>query len=156
MPVPEFVLALRRHVGHAPLWLPAVTAVVVRRDEVLLVQRSDTHAWTPVTGIIDPGEEPAVAAAREVAEETAVTVAVERLSSVGAAELVVHPNGDEASYLDLTFRCRYVAGEARVNDDESVEVAWFPLAGLPRMADHFAQRIGDALSAEGPTRFVGP
>ncbi|MGW2217585.1 NUDIX domain-containing protein, partial [Nonomuraea sp. NPDC001684] len=72
MPTPEFVLALREKIGTEPLWLSGVTAVVLHEDQVLLVRRSDTGAWTPVTGIIDPGEQPADAALREVAEETGV------------------------------------------------------------------------------------
>ncbi len=71
MPIPEFVVELRRHVGDAVLWLPAVTAVICRDDELLLVRRSDNGTWTPVTGIMDPGEEPAGCAVREAREETA-------------------------------------------------------------------------------------
>ena len=40
MPIREFIVELRRHVGHAPLWLPGVTAVVIRGQQVLLVKRS--------------------------------------------------------------------------------------------------------------------
>ena len=83
MPIPEFIVELRRLVGTAELWLPGVTAVVRRDDEVLLVQRSDNHQWTPVTGIVDPREEPAVAARREALEETGVEIRVDRLASVG-------------------------------------------------------------------------
>ena len=54
MPIPEFIVELRELVGHRELWLPGVTAVVLRDDEVLLVQRSDNLAWGPVTGIVDP------------------------------------------------------------------------------------------------------
>ena len=54
-PVPDFVLALRDKIGHDPLWLPCVTAVVRRADQVLLVRRADNGHWTPVTGIPDPG-----------------------------------------------------------------------------------------------------
>ena len=43
MPTPDFVLALRAKVGHTPLWLPGVCAVVLRPldepKEVLLVRR---------------------------------------------------------------------------------------------------------------------
>ena len=74
MPIPDFVRDLRRHIGTAELWLPGVTAVVRRGDDVLLVQRSDTGEWAPVTGIVDPGEDPGVAARREVLEETGVAV----------------------------------------------------------------------------------
>ena len=70
MPIPDFILEIRALIGHRPLWLPGVTAVVRRGDELLLVQRSDNGAWTPVTGIPEPGEEPAAAALREVLEET--------------------------------------------------------------------------------------
>ena len=153
MTVPDYVLALRHHIGHAPLWLPGVTAVVLRDDEVLLVRRSDDLTWTPVTGIVDPGEQPAVAASREVAEETGVHVEVERLAWVNATSLVVHVNGDQAYYLDHLFRCSYVSGEARVADDEAVEVAWFPLAELPPMTATFSERIRCAVDGSERTRF---
>ena len=78
MPIPDFVRDLRRHVGTAELWLPGVTAVVRRGGDVLLVQRSDTGEWAPVTGIVDPGEDPGVAARRDVQEETGVEVTVDR------------------------------------------------------------------------------
>ena len=75
MPIPPYVLHLRTMVGRELLWMPGVTAVVLRDGpsgpgavpEVLLVRRSDNGAWTPVTGIVDPGEHPHVTAVREVA-----------------------------------------------------------------------------------------
>src|SRR5688500_12277113 len=114
MPIPEFIVEIRKLIGHHELWLPGITAVVTRGDEVLLVQRADDGEWTPVTGIPEPGEEPAVAAAREALEETGVAVSVDRLVSTSAHPGIVHANGDRASYLDLTFACSYVTGEAHV------------------------------------------
>ena len=70
MATPDFVLELRKSIGHAPLWLIGVTAVVVRGDEALLVRRADNGNWSNVAGVVDPGEEPADAAAREVLEES--------------------------------------------------------------------------------------
>jgi 8-oxo-dGTP pyrophosphatase MutT (NUDIX family) len=104
-PVPDFVLALRDKIGHDPLWLPGVTAVVRRGDQVLLVRRADNGHWTPITGIPDPGEEPAVAASREAMEETGVRIRVDRLAATGVHGEIVHANGDRATYLDLTFAC---------------------------------------------------
>ena len=73
MPTPEFVLSLREKIGHDLLWLPAVTAVVLREDgRVLLARRSDNGNWGLVSGIVEPGEEPAVTAVRECLEETGV------------------------------------------------------------------------------------
>ena len=74
MPIPEFVVEIRKMIGHHEMWLPGVTAVVTRGDEILLVRRADNGAWTPITGIPEPGEEPGRAAAREALEETGVVV----------------------------------------------------------------------------------
>ena len=152
MPVPDFVLELRRHIGHAPLWLPAVTAVVLREKKVLLVRRADTLAWTPITGIVDPGEHPVVAAVREVLEETGVSAVVRRLASVTVGWPVVHVNGDRAQYLDHTFHCDYVSGDPYPADDESVEVAWFRLDRLPPMSEHLLERVEAASSDESAPR----
>ena len=156
MPIPEFVLEIRQMIGHHPMWLPGVTAVVLRGDEILLVKRADNGAWTPITGIPEPGEEPAVSAAREALEETGVVVRVDRLASTSVMPDVVHVNGDRASYLDLTFACTYVSGEAHVADDESSDVRWYPLDAMPAMDSVMVRRIGDALSDEQAARFVRP
>jgi 8-oxo-dGTP pyrophosphatase MutT (NUDIX family) len=153
MPIPEFIIEIRKMIGHHEMWLPGITAVVCRGDEILLVQRADNGAWTPITGIPEPGEEPALAAVRETLEETGVVVTVDRLASTGAHPGIVHANGDRASYLDLTFACTYVAGEAHVAD-ESRDVRWFARDGLPEMAPVMTQRIADALSEEQAARFV--
>ncbi|PPF57419.1 NUDIX hydrolase [Clavibacter michiganensis] len=156
MGIPDFIVSLRERIGTAPLWLSGVTAVILDGPRVLLVRRGDTGAWAPVSGILEPGEEPAVGAWREAEEETGVDVVVERLVSVRTTGEVSYPNGDRASYLDLTFRCRYASGEARVNDDESSEVAWWPVDALPDMPADYRQRIRDALDDEPETRIVRP
>jgi len=153
VPTPDFILELRRHVGTAPLWLTGVTAVVLRENQVLLVRRADNGAWTPVTGIVDPGEEPAVAAAREVLEEADVVATAQRLASVAVTEMVVYDNGDRTQYLDLTFRFAYVSGEAHPADGENTDARWFDLDDLPAMSERMASRIRDALPERGETLF---
>ena len=152
MAIPDYVRRLRLRVGHDLLWLPGATAVVLRGDEVLLVRRSDNGQWSPVTGIVDPGEHPARAAVREVMEETGVTCDVDALVWVNVTEPRVHPNGDLAQYLDHTFRCRYVEGQAHVADDESSDVAWFPIDGLPEMPADLRERISVAVEHAGAVR----
>lgn len=160
MPIPDFIVALRRKIGTDELWLPAATAVIRRAAseaedgvELLLVRRADNGAWTPVTGIVDPGEEPAVAARREALEEAGVTISVDRLASVRTTPLVTYPNGDRTRYLDHTFACTWVSGEAHVADDESTDVRWFRLADLPELTDEMRGRIDAALSGESAARF---
>lgn len=162
MPTPEFILSLREKIGSHPLWLSGVTAVILRGDiapsaddrEVLLVRRADNGNWTPVTGIIDPGEHPAVAAEREALEEASVVVVTERLAQVGVTEPVVYGNGDRAQYLDLVFRCRYVRGEAAVGDEENTEVCWYRLDALPELTGDYAERIMQAANGAEAARFL--
>ena len=158
MAVPDFVLDLRRHIGHAPLWLPAVTAVVRRAqgstEKLLLVRRADNGAWSPVTGIIDPGEQPAKAAQREVLEETGVHISVDRLTSVAAQSLTTHVNGDQVYYLDHTFDCTWTGGDPYPADDESVDVAWVPVSELPPMDPVLRRRIDVVLSGQPETSFT--
>lgn len=156
MPIPDFITEIRALVGHHPLWLPGVTAVVRRDDEILLVRRADNGAWTPVTGIPEPGEEPAVAAVREVCEETGVTARVDRLASTWVSGPVVHANGDLATYLDLTFACTWLEGDAHVADDESRDVAWVRRTELAERGvnDEMLRRIDAALSDEVAAQFL--
>jgi 8-oxo-dGTP pyrophosphatase MutT (NUDIX family) len=153
VPIPEFVVRLREHVGTDLLWLPGVAAVVLRPspdgdglEEVLLVQRADNRAWTVVTGILDPVEEPAVGAAREVLEETGVVARVDRLVWAHTTPVVEFDNGDRSAFLSLCFRCSWVSGEPVVGDDESVDVRWFPVDALPPMSDSQRHRIELALA----------
>ena len=46
MPTPEFVLELRKKIGHDLLWLNGVTGCVLDdRGRLLLGRRSDTGEW---------------------------------------------------------------------------------------------------------------
>ncbi|CAN5150429.1 NUDIX domain-containing protein [soil metagenome] len=153
MATPDFVLALRAKIGHDPLWLSGVTAVVIRGDEVLLVRRADSGAWTPVTGIIDPGEQPAVAAERETLEEAGIVAIAEALAWVQVTEEIVYENGDRSQYLDLVFRCSYVSGEPFPVDGENTEVAWYPLDALPELSPNMRERILAAAGFDSAARF---
>ncbi|MCV7164422.1 NUDIX hydrolase [Mycobacterium stomatepiae] len=141
MPVPEFIVELRRAVGNAPLWLAGVTAVTIHDRKVLLVKRSDNGAWTAVTGIVEPGENPADCAAREVSEETGVSARATRLAWVHVTPPTVHANGDHAQYLDHVFRMQWLSGEPFAADDESTEARWFDLDELPPMTENMRRRI---------------
>jgi ADP-ribose pyrophosphatase YjhB (NUDIX family) len=97
-------------------------------------------------GIIEPGEEPADAAARECFEEPGVVVVPEAVSALTVSPATTFANGDQVQCLEITFRCRSVCGEARVKDDESLEVAWFQLSALPELREGTSPLIGRATS----------
>lgn len=156
MTTPKFILQLREKIGHDLLWLPGITAVVLDDNEqVLLVRRADNGRWSLPAGILEPGEEPAVAILREIHEETGIVAGVERLVSIEAIPPSAYPNGDQVQYLDLCFRCHPISGTPHVNDDESLEVGWFPLADLPPLANREHRCITNALTPDPLPKYTG-
>ena len=173
---PDFIIELRKHIGHAELWLIGVTVIVVRGDdgaeEVLLVRRADDGRWTPVTGIVDPGEEPDDAGVREVLEETALHVEIESLLSVQVTRKIRYPNGDRAQYLDHAFLASVPgdtggagdaggaggvdgaggagdgtgASEPHPADGENTAAEWVALAEIPPMGPRFDRTVDLAIS----------
>ncbi|WP_062215913.1 NUDIX domain-containing protein [Streptomyces sp. NBRC 109706] len=156
MATPDFIRDLRTRIGHQLLLLPGVTAVVLDDEgRVLLVRRADDGRWTLVGGIPEPGEQPAETAVREVFEETAVRCAVERVLLVETLDVVRYPNRDECQFTDISLHCRALGGTARPNDDESVEVGFFPLDALPPLSEHALRRI-ELATSDRPTWFARP
>ena len=148
MSTPEFILELRERIDHMPLWLIGVTGYV-RRDDglILLEQRADNGNWTLVTGINEPGEEPADTVAREAKEETGVDVIVTDLVNVKSDhEIKTYRNGDQTWYMDHLFLCEVdPQGNADpfVGDDESLKVGWFDPDDLPEpITPSTVERIG--------------
>lgn len=146
------VATLRRALGDAELWLPAVTGVVLRGEaeatETLLVVRPDTGLLAPPATVLAPGAEPAPAIVDAVARLTRVHTVAERLAWVHATRPLVYRNGDRARYLDLVFTLRATGGEA------GADAEWHPVAALPQRVgpDHVA-RIRAAADPAPQTRF---
>ncbi|QBI52116.1 NUDIX hydrolase [Streptomonospora litoralis] len=156
MATPEFILDLRKHVGHELLFLTGVTAVVIAETgEILLHRRAEDGSWSTPGGILEPGEQPAAALVREVAEETGVDVVPERIAGVVTEPPFTYRNGDRVQFLDVTFRCRPVGGEPRPVDEESLEARWFAPDRLPAMNERIMRRIGRARE-EGAAYFAEP
>lgn len=154
MPISPYLKSLRAELGTRLLLLPGVSAVVFdEAGRVLLTERADNGRWALISGIMDPGEQPAETVVRECYEETAVHVVAERVIGVFSQPPTTYPNGDQCQFVDIAFRCRVVGGEARVNDDESCAVGWFALDDLPPISDLARNRIGWALDPTVRTWF---
>ncbi|MET1133858.1 MAG: NUDIX domain-containing protein [Aeromicrobium sp.] len=125
--------------------VPAAGAVVVDDDgRILLVLRGREPGrglWSVPGGKVEPGETLEEACAREVREETGLTVKVgDELWSVRL------PTGDGREYEIHDFAATVTGGTLRAGDDAD-DAAWFPvedLATLPlvdSLLDHL-RRLG--------------
>jgi 8-oxo-dGTP pyrophosphatase MutT (NUDIX family) len=157
MPISQHLKHLRDRIGHDLLMLPGVCGLIFNdRNELLLQKRSDTGQWAVIGGIVDPGEELADALVREVQEETSLIVEPLHITGVYTTPKITYSNGDQTQFVITTFRCRPVRGEPCVNDDESLDVRYFPLNALPELNPRHLERIDHALKFNGTTYFSKP
>jgi 8-oxo-dGTP pyrophosphatase MutT (NUDIX family) len=157
MPISDYLRRIRRLVGHDLLLLPSVTAVVFNeQNQVLLQHNADAHRWCLIGGAMDPGEQPAECAIREVKEEAGIDVTVRRLIGVHTRPLVSYPNGDKVLYVSTSFLCAAAAGEPRICDDESLDMRYFAVSEMPRLIDIDQQLIAIAISNDPAAHFDLP
>lgn len=135
MPISQYVRSIRAKIGKDLLILAGSSAVVINdRNEVLLQLRSDVPIWTLPGGDLDPGEHIAACVIREVYEEAGIYVSPERIIAVlsGPDHMHTCANGDQVASVQICFYCRPCdETPPRVNDDESLEVRYFPSDALP-------------------------
>jgi len=104
----------------------AVSAAIYRDGRILLVRRArdpGRDLFSLPGGVVEAGETLAQAVAREVLEETGVTVEPIRLA--GHREVIVRDAHGriERHFVILAFACRWRAGEAGPSD-EVAEARW--------------------------------
>lgn len=130
----NYILDLRREVGHRPLLqLGASVIVEDARERVLLQRRRDNGMWGYSGGSVELYESVEDAAARELLEETgllALSLVLYGLYS-GAGMEYVYPNGDQVSNVDAVFLCREYSGELCPQLSEVLELRWFSREELP-------------------------
>ena len=127
---------------------PSVSAVIFdRRGRLLLQQRADGGQWGLPGGSVEIGESVADAVAREVLEETGLTVRVRRLVGVYSdptLQVVRYPDGNVWHYVNVCFECTVKSGEL-TTCDETLALEYFPLRRLPgTLLPNHRIRIRDA------------
>lgn len=133
-----------------PRPIPAVLAVVVRGDEVILVRRAnspDAGLWGFPGGKIELGERLDQAAVRELYEETGVVArAIEVFTAVDAVEIA--SNASVAHhYVLVAVPCQWVSGNPIAGDD-ALEARWFEVSSL-FAADTVKSFAVDIVAAKG-------
>ncbi len=120
-----------------------MAAVIVDdQGHILALQRRDNAHWEPPGGILELDETIHDGLLREVREETGLEVKPETLTGVY--------KNMARGIVALVFRCSVVGGEL-TNSNESRDLRWiWPEEAPNYMADAYAVRVTDALSANAP------
>jgi 8-oxo-dGTP pyrophosphatase MutT (NUDIX family) len=128
---------LRAFVGTRLLMLPSVRAICLDGNgRVLLQRRRDFGNWGLPGGSPEPAESVVDGIAREVMEETGLTIG--RVRAIGfasdpATEVVVYPHGDRAHAFSLILLVEEWSGELRPTDPETLALDFFDPSDLPAM-----------------------
>lgn len=101
-----------------PRHVVAVVALVANEEGEILLVDGGRHGWELPGGQVEEGESILDALAREVREETGVSVAVERLAAV-------YSNRTPPARVVLAFLCRSTGGTPRPSE-ETRAVEWVP------------------------------
>lgn len=114
----------------------AIAAVVDTQDRVLMLRRyrfvPNKWGWELPGGIIDPGEGPASAAAREVEEETGWRPS-SRLTRLTTFQPMV--GMVDSPHEILVGRGAERVADAPTDGEEAGTVAWMPLKEIPTMIE---------------------
>lgn len=133
-----YVEWLRGRVGREPIFLNAASAIILDKDDSVLLQRrgggEKENSWSLPGGAMDIGERPQDTVRREVFEETGLEVEVGKLVGVYTTpELVRYPNGDECQMVTQVFLCTAIGGTLRADNDETLELKYFHIKDRPRL-----------------------
>lgn len=117
---------------YPPRPILGVGALIFEGDRILLVQRGKAPLlgyWSLPGGAVETGELLRDAIAREVLEETALTVEVGELAEVFERLMPDADGGTEYHYVLLDYFCRVTGGTPKAGDD-SADVAWVRVGDL--------------------------
>jgi len=113
-------------ISSSPHPVAAVSVVVVRHGQVLLVKRANPRAfglWSLPGGKVELGEEVRQAALRELGEETGIDA---KITALLDCIDIINKTADgkvESHFILSVFQARWLGGEAVAGDDAS-DVLW--------------------------------
>jgi ADP-ribose pyrophosphatase YjhB (NUDIX family) len=129
----DYLLELRKLVGHAPLLMVGAAALIVDgQNRLLLLHRTDNDCWGPPGGAVELGEVVEDAARREVREETGLELGELSLFGVfsGPELFYVYPNGDKVYNVTIVYLARFPGGDVCLNGEHAAW-NWFAAADIP-------------------------
>jgi ADP-ribose pyrophosphatase YjhB (NUDIX family) len=116
----DLLIPVLRH-DHPPT---VPQAIVLQDQQVLLVQRDHPRFWELPGGGMAPGESAEETVVREVQEETGVRVEIVEL-------LGWYERTGFRAHRSPVYVCRPCSGQPQLQDDDTMQVQYFPLHVLP-------------------------
>jgi 8-oxo-dGTP diphosphatase len=108
-----------------------VSVLIKKGDRILLVKRAKdpwAGAWKAPGGHMEFGESPEETAAREVQEETGVTISELKFRTMTNDIF----EADKRHYISIWMEAKYVSGEPKLDaPNEETEIGWFTWDSLP-------------------------
>ncbi|PZD97326.1 ADP-ribose pyrophosphatase [Paenibacillus sambharensis] len=125
-----YISELRALVGTRPLIMAGACVIVLNTEgHILLQKRTDSLDWGTIGGAMELGESFEETAARELYEEAGLTASRYTFIALlsGKDMYYRYPHGDEIYNALAVFEAHGVEGKPVIQDDEGLELAYFPL-----------------------------
>lgn len=137
-----YVLKLRQQIGAKPMIVVGSAAVVCRQQRLLLVKRTDNHAWGLPAGSKELNESTEATAKRELHEETGLKAQSIRLLTVvsGQDMQYQYPNGDQIDSVTVVYALT-ATGDPDGDQLETSAAKFFDWHDLPTNLTPITQRI---------------
>ena len=130
----NYIKWIRSKVGHERVMLVHAGGCIFNESgEILLQRRGDNNKWGLPGGTIELDETPEMAAVREVREETGLEVEVGELIGIYTDFEITCPNGDKFQSIMMAYYLNAVGGELVCDNDETLELKYFPLNEIPEL-----------------------
>lgn len=129
-----YIFDIREKLGHDPIILTGAGVIIVNdRREILLGKRADNGYWAYPAGSMELGESFEECARRETLEETGLLCGGLDLLMLrsGKDTYYEYPNQDKVYFAGAVYMCFEFSGEMKVQEEEVIEQAFFPLDALP-------------------------
>lgn len=133
----NYIESLRNIIGTRPIIAPGSAIIVMNQENELLLQlRSDTKDWGIPGGGMELGDSFEETAKKELYEETGLIANHLEILGVASGKEFYYkfPHGDEIYNATVIFKAVDIKGILK-KDEESLELAYFPLDSLPDLKD---------------------
>ena len=137
---------------------PAARAVIFDgQGRILLIRRGDNKQWALPAGGMEPGESVTDCMAREVWEETGLTVEYATAFAIYSEPRFTAPTRPEAQLLTVAYRVDKWSGELQRATNETDDAQWFTTDEIRSLSDlmpMYLESIEDCLTSRDHVDFV--